>query len=159
MTGFLASLLNDYTVQIERHRNRPFLKAAMAACALAASADGDVTFAERIRVDKIIDTLEQLKVFDPHEGVELFNRYTAAILAHPKEGREKALRAVRKVTDAPETAALVVRICLAVAESDGQKSLVEQIEIVMLCSLLGVEPSFAGLYTQHPPKELLERNT
>jgi len=147
MSGFLSSLLTDYRAQLERHRNRPFLRAAMAACAVAAVADGEVSFSERIRVDQILDTLEDLKVFDPHEAVDIFNEFTAGILDNPQAGRDRALEAVRAVTTEPERAELLVRICLAVAEAKGKKNLVDQIEIVMLCSRLGVEPTFAGLYT------------
>ncbi|MDX1514660.1 MAG: TerB family tellurite resistance protein [Gammaproteobacteria bacterium] len=156
MTGFLDSLLNDYRTQMERHRNRPFLKASMAACALAAVADGAPTLSERIRVDQILETLEALKIFDPHEGVELFNEYSRAILESPKEGREYALADVRNAAGDPETANLMVRMCLAVAEAKGEKSLVDQIEIVMLCSILGVEPKQAGLYTDRTPEDILE---
>ena len=51
-----------------------------------------------------------------------------------------------RVSDS-ERAELLVRICLAVAEVGGEKKLVDQIEIVILCSLLGIEPRYAGLYT------------
>ena len=50
------------------------LEAAMAACAMVSASEGQVSFADRIRVDQIMDTLTRLKVFDPHEGVDLFNR-------------------------------------------------------------------------------------
>ena len=147
MSGLLASLRNDYRLHMARHRNRPFLKAVMAACSLAAVADGEVSFSERMRLDQILQTLEELKVFDPHEAVDLFNDYSAAILASPEGGREKALKAVQAVTQDPDTAELLIRICLAVAEAKGEKGLIDQIEIVMLCTILGVEPKFAGLYT------------
>ena len=148
MPGFLEALLSDYRAMLERHRNRPMLHAAMAACALAATADGDVSFAERIRVDRVLATLEMLKVFDPHEGVDLFNEFADAILASPRAGREEALEAVQAVTADAETAGLLVRICLAVAEGTEEKEKVSagQIQIVMLCSLLGVDPAHAGLY-------------
>ncbi len=159
MSGFLSSLLSDYRKQLDRHRNRPFLRGAMAGCALAAIADGEVTFSERIRVDQILNTLEELKVFDPHEAIDLFNEFSAAILENPQAGRERALEAVRAVTSDPERAELVVRICLAVAEAKGKKTLIDQIEIVMLCSILGVEPSFAGLYTSDAEELAPERES
>ena len=155
MSGFLSSLLTNYQRQMERQRNRPFLRAAMATCALAATADGEITFAERIRVDQVLDTLDALKIFDPHDGVELFNEFSAGILDAPQTGRERALEAVNAVlTDSPDTANLLVRICLAVAEARGEKGLIEQIEIVMLCSTLGVELADAGLYTDAAGKLL-----
>lgn len=146
MAGFLHSLLEDYHAVMERHRNRRFLNAAMAACALAACAGGEVSFSQRIRVDQILDTLERLKVFDPHEGVDLFNEYSSAILASPRNGQELAQTAVRAFTEDPETAGLLVRICLAVAEASGDPSLSQEIQIVMLCSLLGITPQRVGLY-------------
>jgi len=147
MAGFLHSLLEEYHAVMERHRNRRFLNAAMAACALAACARGEVTFSQRIRVDQILDTLERLKVFDPHEGVDLFNDYAGAILASPRAGQERAQMAVQAFTEDPETAGLLVRICLAVAEASGDKTLSQEIQIVILCSLLGITPHHAGLYT------------
>lgn len=146
MPGFFQSLMRDYRLQVERRRNRQFLDATMAACSLIAIADGEVTLAERIRVDRILETLEELKVFDPHEGVNLFNDYCRAIQDSPKEGREKAVRSVKSMAGDPETAELLIRICLAIAESRGEKPLVDQVEIVMLCSLLGVDPEQRGLY-------------
>ena len=126
----------------------------MAACALAASVDGAPSFSERIRVDQILETLEQLQVFDPHEAVELFNEYAEDILADPKEGKDRARKALAAFVDERETAELLIRICLAVAEASGETNLTEQVEIVTLCSLLGVDPDYASLYT-HPSSGLL----
>jgi len=156
VSGFLTTLLNDYATELERYRNRPFLKATMAACALAASASGEISFAERIRIDQILMTLDALKVFDPHDGVDLFNEYAQRILDAPRVGREHALTAVRTVATDPAKAALLVRICLAVAEARGEKGLIEQIEIVILCSLLKVDPGVVGLYTDHSPSDILD---
>src|SRR5262245_24432352 len=106
----------------------------MAACALVAVADGEVSFGERIRVDQILGALEALQVFDPHEAVNLFNDFAEQILASPQKGRERAIAALKAVADDPTKAALLVRIFLAICEVSGErKSLVKQIEVVMLC--------------------------
>ena len=151
MPGLIDELLDEYRLQLERYRNRPFLKAVMAGCALAACADGEVSFSERIRVDQVLETLERLNVFDPHEGVDLFNDFAQAILASPKTGRDKALQVVRKVTDDRESASVLVRVCLAVAEASGQPSTSQEIEVVMLCSLLGIDHQGLGLYRAGEP--------
>lgn len=153
MAGLLETLISDYQTELDRHRNRPFLRATMAACALVAAADGEVTFGERIRVDQVLDTLEALKVFDPHEGVDLFNSFTDSILGSPRHGREEAMKAVRAVAGDPERADLLIRICLAVGEAEGERTLVSEIEIVMLCGLLGVDPEHRGLYVDRKPKK------
>ena len=146
MAGFLGSLLETYRVQMERHHNLPFLRATMAASAMVATADGNVSFTERVRVDQILTTLEELKVFDPHEGVDLFSEYADAILENPKDGHDRAVAALDTVKDDPEQCELMIRICLAVAESNGETTLVDEIEIVSLCSRLGVDPAEFGLY-------------
>jgi len=95
-----------------------------------------------------METLTRLKVFDPHEGVDLFNHYTDRILASPKEGREEALKTIKTVTSDLETAELLIDLCLAVSLSNGITSLVEHIEIVSLCGLIGVDPDKIGLDTE-----------
>ncbi len=147
MSGFLNSLTGHFQHQLERHRNFPFLRATMAASALVAIADGSIAFSQRIRVDQILTTLKALQVFDPHEGVELFNEFAEAILKAPAAGRAKAIGVIEPMANNPETAALLIRVCLAISEANGEMSLVEKIEIVTLCSLLGVEPVDCGLDT------------
>ena len=148
MAGFLDDLRTAYHVQLERHRNRPFLRGVMAASALVATIRGEVTLGQRLRLDKVMETLTQLSVFDPHEGVDLFNEYVQAIFDEPRKGQVRALRDVTEVAgEDREKAELLIRICLAISEADGGIDLAEQIEIVTLCSILGVDPDRYGLYT------------
>jgi tellurite resistance protein len=148
MTGILDDLKHFFQGRSEKEHNRPFLEAAMAACAMVSISEGQVSFADRIRVDQIMETLTQLKVFDPHEGVDLFNHYAAAIKASPQEGREAALEKIKSVTSDPEIAEVLIDLCLAVSLSDGVTSLIEHIEIVSLCGLIGVDPDKIGLDTK-----------
>jgi len=147
MAGFLKSLQQRYHHELARHQNRPLLTGVMAASALVATADGVVSFAERIRLDQIIENLETLNVFDPHEGIDLFNEFQDAIFADPQTGHAKAVQALRTAAkENPESTTLLIRICLAIHEADGAVSLAEQIEIVTLCSLLEIDPATVGLY-------------
>lgn len=146
MTGFLGTLIGRYQGQLARNRNRPFLRAAMAASALVATADGRITFSERMRMDQILENLEALKVFDPHEGVNLFNEFADALLEDPGAGHETALAAIEPLARDAETAALVLRVCLAISAADGEVSDKEQAEILALCARLGVDPKDCGLF-------------
>ncbi len=131
MAGFLDELKSLYQVQLERHRNRPFLRGVMAAGALVTTIHGEVTLGQRMRLDKVLETLGELKVFDPHEGVNLFDEYVQGIFADPPKGQARALREVKEVAaDDAERAELLIRICLAISEADGGIDLAEQIEIV-----------------------------
>jgi tellurite resistance protein TerB len=156
MPGFLATLIDNYQEHLERQRQRPFLRACMAASATVAIADGEVTFPERIRVDQILETLESLKIFDPHDGVNLFNEFVDATRDNPRKGREAAMEAMLDVAHEPESAALLIRVCCAISEADGEKHLTDQIEIVSLCTRLGVEPRDLDLYAEKSPEAVLD---
>lgn len=127
----------------------------MAACAIVAAADGEISFGERIRIDQIFNALDALQVFDSHEAVSLFNRFATAILTTPKEGRERAIAALKMVADDAEKSALLMRIFMAICEVGETKSLVKQIEVVMLCGLLGIKPDDYGLYIDDSAQSLL----
>jgi tellurite resistance protein len=159
MLGFFTTLMTDYRTELERHKNRPFLNASMAACALVAATDGGVSLVERVRVDQIFARLNALRVFDPHGAVDAVNEFTQAIVRSPRDGRAKALKAVEAMAGDPERAELVICMCLALSEAEGDKSLVDQVEIVTLCSLLGVDPRARGLYTDLRPQEFLDPST
>ena len=139
MSGFLANLSKLYREQMERHRNRPFLRAAMAGCALVSMASGAVTLRERVRVDQVLETLDALQVYDPHEGVELFNEFVEALAASEEEGRRLVLESIdAEVAQEPEKAGLLIRICLAVSEVEEDVPVREQEQIAALCDHLGV---------------------
>jgi len=155
MGGVIASLGEIFKARLDRQKNRPFLEGVMAACAVVATSDGNVSFAEQVRVDQILQTLDQLKIFDPHEGVDIFRDFSDAIIAHPKEGHDQALEAIARVSEDLEDGALLLRICLAVSEADGPASLVDQIEIVSICSRFGIDPAACGLYIDMPVEDFL----
>jgi len=152
--GFIDNLLNNYQEHLERQKNLPFLRATMAACAMVASADGKISFAERVRLDQILETLDRLKVFDPHDGVNLFNEFTDLILEDSEQGHIHAMDALTNGAPDAETRELLIRICLAVSEADsgadGKMALTDQIEIVTLCNKLDVDPRNCGLYVDDP---------
>jgi tellurite resistance protein TerB len=146
MSGLIHDFKHYLAKRLLHYRNYPFLSATMAACALVDAADGEVTYLERVRVDQVMETLEELKVFDPHEGVELFNKYIYEIQAKPGDGRQAVLKVVVDETDKhPEKGELLIRVCMAVSEVDGKIPALDQIEIVRLCGELGVKPSDCGL--------------
>jgi tellurite resistance protein len=76
MAGDLRAKLKD---EMDRYRNRDFLKAMMAVCALTALADGDFNIAEKYEVERIIDTTDVLRVFDSKKVVGIFDDYVHAI--------------------------------------------------------------------------------
>lgn len=145
MSSILSTLIRGYQEQLRRYRHRTFLRAAMAGCALVAMADGVISLRQRVRIDQILETLDALRLFDPHEGIDLFNGFADAIRTQPEVGRARALAAVdEEVAEEPEKARLLVRICAAVSEEDGEIHAPEWREIQALCARYGVEPPSPG---------------
>ena len=152
MPTLMERLGDRYREALERHRNLPFLKATMSAAALVAMADGRVSFAQRIRTDQVLEALDELKVFDPHEGVELFNEVIGQIRKSPKQGHAQAISNIEAAAGDDDTKRMIVRVCVAISEVEGKIPLVEQIEIVSLCSQMGLEPKSCGLYADELPQ-------
>jgi len=153
MSTFLKRLGERYHEVLDRHHNLPFLKATMSAAALVATANGHVSFAQRIRTDQVLETLDALKVFDPHEGVELFNEVIEQIQASPQQGRAQAVQNIEAAANDDDTKHMIVRVCVAISEVEGKIPLVEQIEIVSLCSQLELDPKSCGLYADELPQD------
>jgi tellurite resistance protein len=55
MSGIFECLKRNYQSLMERQSNRPFLKEVMAACTMVANAEGTISFAERVRLDQIVN--------------------------------------------------------------------------------------------------------
>ena len=60
MAALFRQITGNLRAEIAKHRNRPFLEAAMAASASIAIAVGELSFSERHRVDAIVDELGRL---------------------------------------------------------------------------------------------------
>lgn len=140
MASLIERLKETIHLHSERHKNRPFLEATMAAAALVAAADGAVSFSERVRIDQLLEHLDQLKVFDPHEAVNIFNAYVDGLRDSPEDGRAKALSAVAGVSDDREAATLMVRIATAISRADGIFTETERNELGAICAALDLSP-------------------
>lgn len=121
---------------VERHRHRPFLEAAMAACAYVAMADGSISIGERGRVDDILEHLDQLRIFDPHEGVDLMNDFADGLREDPVKGKKAVMKAVAEMSDDPEAAYLVARMCIAISNADADFSPEERQAVIEVIDVL-----------------------
>lgn len=138
--AFLTDLRELFQTQAERLRNRPFLEAAMAASALVATADGEVSFSERMRVDELLGSLELLKLYDVHTAVDLFNDYVAALEGDRDAGRTQVFTAVEKFAEDPQCGHLLLRISRAVCEADGAYLESEKRAVEELAKRLNLPP-------------------
>jgi len=123
-----------------RQRDRRFLEATMAASALVAYADGQVCFTERMRLDQILNHLDQLRAFDVREAINHFNKVIEDLKAEPEEGHARALESVEGFSQDKASARLMVRAACHLCVADGVFTEGEQEQVAELCVLLDISP-------------------
>ena len=128
-------MLERFCLELQRHKQRLFLEAVAAACALVATVDGEVSFSERARLDAVIESLSQLRLFDPHEVVDAFDEHVAK-LAEGEEGLASLLKVMTSGTRAEDAADLLLRISAAMSLADGRNSPDEHDVIHQICAAL-----------------------
>jgi len=99
-------------------RVEPFIEAAMAASALVATAGGEAGFAERHKVDEILENLTTFTSFSYRSALLHFESFADEIFRRPAEGQARALKAIAAVADSAEDARVILRIACAVARDE-----------------------------------------
>ncbi len=115
------------------------LDAVVAACALIAHADGDVTPEERGRMlDRVLGQ-PGLVPFGVDDVLEAFEALDARFQTRPEEAMAEAEMTIRRLRGRAE-AAEVVAAAVAVSIADSGLQAEEQGVIVELCDWLGLSP-------------------
>lgn len=128
-------MLERFRLELNRYKQRPFLEAVAAACALVATADGEVSFSERARLDTVIESLSQLRLFDPHEVVDAFDEHVAR-LAENDDGLKVMLKVIKAGTRQDGAADLLLRISAVMSLADGRDSADEHAVMHQICTAL-----------------------
>lgn len=125
-------------------RAGPFIEAAMAASALVATAGGPAGFAERHKVDEILESLAAFTAFNYHAALVHFESFAEDIYRRPSEGQARALRAIAAVADRTEDSRVILRIASAVARDEGRYPPACVSRIAEIAEILGHAPPALG---------------
>ncbi len=139
MTGLVTRARTLLAKRGERIRGRQFLDAVMAAVALVATADGEVSLPELLSRDTVLERVDALQALDSSVAVRSFERFVADISADPKAGARRALAAVSRFGNDAEAAQMLLRAAVAIAKADARFSTEEQRTVARLCEALGME--------------------
>lgn len=121
---------------LKRFRNRQFLDATMAATALVATADGEVTFSELSALDDVLESVKDLQIYDPHVAVDIYRDFADLIRDDEAAGKTSAIAAIRKISGDADAAEHVLRVAVAISKADGSLSPAEAEIITELCQVL-----------------------
>jgi tellurite resistance protein TerB len=116
------------------------LDAVVAACALIAHADGEVSTEERGRMLDRIRGQAGLIPFGVDDVLEAFEALDARFETRPEEARAEAEMMIRRIKGRAETAE-VAAAAVAVSIADGGLEADERQVILDICAWLGVAPS------------------
>jgi len=132
----ISEIIHD---RVERYRDRSFLKAAMAASALTAYADGSVSVTERFKVDEILERLERLHIYDAQKAVEKFEAYVSELEDNTDEAEKVLLSKLERMASDREAADLIAHIALEISYADTYFNRAERMQFDAICSALGLE--------------------
>lgn len=129
------------TTEVAKFRNRHFMEATAAACAMIASADGEVTAAEKMKMTGFINNSPELKVFNLSDVLAAFDNATTKFEFDFHIGEAEALKTIGKLKGNDSEARLLVRVACALGASDGQFDERERAACRRVCLELGLSPA------------------
>lgn len=127
--------------EVTRFKNRDFMEAVVAGCALVAAADGEISAAEKQKMVGYIQNSKELNVFDLKEVIQLFQDTCQKFEFDHQIGKAEALRVIGKLRKQDDAARLLVRVCCAIGAADGSFDEREQAVCRSLCTELGLNPA------------------
>lgn len=133
-TGFRESL----AAEVNKFRNNDFLNAIVASCVMVAAADGTISSDEKTKMLGFIQRSPELKDFDNSKIVSLFKTHADNIEFDVGMGQAEALKAISVFRSKPDAAKLIIRVCMAIANADGNFDADERKIVNRIISELGL---------------------
>lgn len=138
--NWLNSTKQGLEDQVKRFKNKDFMDAVVAGCALVAFADGTIDASEKNKMAGYINLSQELKVFDMTVVIERFNHYVNNFEFSPEIGKQEALKAIAKFKSKPEVGRVIVGVCSAIGSADGNFDDQERRVVAEICTVLGLNP-------------------
>jgi tellurite resistance protein TerB len=120
-------------------KNRSFMEACTAGCAIIANADGVVTPEEKRKMMAFMQTSDVLSLYNANEVIASFENHLKPYEFDVQIGEAQALKAVAAVKSKPAEARLLVRACCVIAGADGNFDQSERDAVTRMCNELGLD--------------------
>jgi tellurite resistance protein TerB len=135
------ALTEKLRLELDRYRNKDFLKAVLAVCALAAHADSKVGLATRYRVDDVLDRLDLIQLFDRAKVNEVLDDYIYGIDQDAAAAAEILHAKIQRIAGDHKKARTLLRIAYLIIIADDLVTPAEQAEFNRLCQILAIDPA------------------
>ncbi len=136
-----AAARQKMTEEMTKYKNRDFMDAVVAGCAIVAAADGNVSAEEKQKMIGYMQSSDELKVFKMEDVIKSFNDITAKFEFDATIGKGEALRKIAKIKGKDGADRLLVRVCCAIGAADGDFDADEKAAVATICGELGLAPA------------------
>jgi tellurite resistance protein TerB len=122
-------------------KNKKFMNAMAAGSVLIARADGDISSEEKAKMMRMIGSSDALSVFDTGDVIKVFNEYLGYFEFDADVGESKAFEALNVIRGDEAQCRTLMRLIVAIAESDGDFDASEKAIANKIANELGVNSS------------------
>ena len=129
------------TNEVAKFKNKTFMEAIANACALIATADGEVTSAEKMKMAGFINNSPELKAFNLTDVIKVFNDACSKFEFDFHVGQAEALKNINRIKGKDAESRLLVRVACAIGASDGNFDDKEKAACRMISLELGLNPA------------------
>ncbi|MCD1261468.1 tellurite resistance TerB family protein [Paenibacillus athensensis] len=143
--SWLQNTKQGLTDQVKKYKNKDFLDAVVAGCAVVAAADGSIDSSEKQKMAGYISRSEELKVFGISDAIARFNHFAGNYEFDAIIGKQEALKTIGKFNGKPDMGRVIVGVCCAVGAADGDFDPKEQAVVREICGALGLNPGEFGV--------------
>jgi len=143
--SWLSNSKKGLTDQVKKFKNKDFLDAVVAGCAIVAAADGTISSDEKQKMAGFMERSEELNVFNVSDVIKRFNHFAGNLEFDATIGKAEALRTIGSFRSKPDIGRVIVSVCCAVGAADGDFDEKEQAVVRDICNVLGLNPSEYGL--------------
>lgn len=124
--------------EVTKFKNKDFLNAVIAGCALVASSDGTISADEKRKMLGYINHSDELKAFDQADVIDSFNKVALKFDFDYEIGKAEALKTIAKLKGNPDASKLMIRVCCAIGAADGDFDANEKKMVIAICHELGI---------------------
>ena len=142
---FLSSVKTGMATELTKYKNKTFLDAIVAGCAMIAAADGTISPEEKRKMMGYLQINDDLKVFEIETVIAKFESYTAKYDFDSEIGKGECLKAIANIKKDKGACQLLVRVCCAIGSADGDFDSGERQAVRDICKTLELDPSDFGL--------------
>jgi tellurite resistance protein TerB len=137
----LSEVTSGLAAAASRFKNRSFMEAVVAACAMVSAADGSISSEEKAKMMGFLQNSAELKHFETAEVIAFFDKVTASFDFDLAIGKAEALKTIGKLRGKEDQARLMIRVACAIGASDGNFDASEKAVIREICRDLGLDPA------------------